>query len=43
MTSMMHSPVALAVLMVLLIALVVGVFVSIRLVGGREFNEDHDR
>ncbi len=43
MTSMMHSPVALTILMVLLVALVVGVFVSIRMVGGREFNDDHDR
>lgn len=43
MTSMMHSPVALAILMILLVALVVGVFVSVRLVGGREFNDDHDR
>lgn len=43
MTGMMHSPAALAVLMVLIVALVVGVFVSIRLVGGRQFNDDHDR
>lgn len=43
MTGMMHSPVALAILMILLVALVVGVFVSVRLVGGREFNDDHDR
>ena len=43
MSDMMHSTGAVIALMVTLVLVLGGILVSVRVVGGRAFNEDHDR
>lgn len=43
MMDMMHSTTVLVVLMVLLVLLIGGVMIGVRLIGGKQFNADHDR
>jgi flagellar basal body-associated protein FliL len=43
MNEMMHSTGVLIALMVLLVLLLGGMLIGVRMLGGKAFNEDHDR
>ena len=43
MSDMMHSTGAVIALMVTLVLVLGGILVSVRVIGGRSLNEDHDR
>jgi hypothetical protein len=43
MNEMMHSTGVLIALMVVLVSVLGGILIAVRVVGGRAFNEDHQR